>query len=201
LVKYLDELAAKLREEREDALRDVQSLSLSVEHIAAVVRSQQTLAGKSGLRESISVSEMFDEMLQLTEASVAPGTTIERDDDVPAEIAVDRSRLLQVLVNLVANAHEAMAASTDRKLTLGARLGGDEASPRLTITVRDSGHGIAPEHLSSLFKHGFTTKMTGHGFGLHSAAVAIMEMGGTLTAHSDGPGQGAMFRLEIPLRG
>jgi signal transduction histidine kinase len=200
LLKYLDELAAKLREEKDEALRDIQSLSLSVEHIASVVRSQQTLAGASGLKESMSVGEMFDEALQLTETSVAPGTTIERDDDVPAEIALDRSRLLQVLVNLIGNAHEAMAQSSERKLTLGARLADAGETRRLTITVRDSGHGIAPEHLSSLFKHGFTTKMTGHGFGLHSAAVAVMEMGGTLTAHSDGPGQGAMFKLEIPLQ-
>jgi signal transduction histidine kinase len=200
LPRYLEELAAALRLEREQGLQDIQSLSLSVEHIAAVVRSQQTLAGASGVKESTSASEVLDEALQLTEASLAPGTKIERDGDVPAELAVDRSRLLQILVNLIGNAHEAMAHSTERTLTLGARLAGDDTGRLLTITVRDSGQGIAADHLPQLFTHGFTTKMTGHGFGLHSAAVAAMEMGGKLTAHSDGPGRGALFKLEFPLQ-
>ena len=47
--------------------------------------------------------------------------------------------------------------------------------------------------------HGFTTKKDGHGFGLHSGALATREMGGSLTVHSDGSGKGASFTLEIPL--
>jgi signal transduction histidine kinase len=50
-----------------------------------------------------------------------------------------------------------------------------------------------------LFTHGFTTRKSGHGFGLHSAALAATELGGTLTAASDGPGRGAAFRLTLPL--
>ena len=49
-----------------------------------------------------------------------------------------------------------------------------------------------------MFSHGFTTKRHGHGFGLHSSANAAKELGGTLTAHSDGPGRGALFTVELP---
>jgi signal transduction histidine kinase len=73
------------------------------------------------------------------------------------------------------------------------------APDRVKITVGDNGVGIAPDHLNSIFNHGFTTKKDGHGFGLHSGANAAKEMGGTLTAHSDGPGQGAEFTLELPV--
>jgi two-component system, NtrC family, sensor kinase len=66
------------------------------------------------------------------------------------------------------------------------------------ITVRDNGIGIAPENLTRIFSHGFTTKKDGHGFGLHSGALAAKEMNGSLTVHSDGPGQGAAFTLELP---
>jgi two-component system, NtrC family, sensor kinase len=66
--------------------------------------------------------------------------------------------------------------------------------------VIDNGVGIAPEHLSRMFAHGFTTKKGGHGFGLHGAANAAREMGGTLTARSDGPDTGATFTLELPIR-
>jgi two-component system NtrC family sensor kinase len=60
--------------------------------------------------------------------------------------------------------------------------------------------GIAPENLTRIFQHGFTTRKDGHGFGLHSGALAAQEMGGTLTVHSAGPGAGACFTLTVPIR-
>ena len=68
----------------------------------------------------------------------------------------------------------------------------------LRISVSDNGEGIAPENLTRVFSHGFTTRRDGHGFGLHTCALAAREMGGRLTAHSDGPGQGATFILDLP---
>jgi hypothetical protein len=64
--------------------------------------------------------------------------------------------------------------------------------------VIDNGIGIPPENLTRIFNHGFTTRKGGHGFGLHSGALAAKEMGGSLTVQSDGPGQGAAFTLELP---
>jgi signal transduction histidine kinase len=64
--------------------------------------------------------------------------------------------------------------------------------------VRDTGTGISPENLTRVFQLGFTTKKEGHGFGLHSGANAAKEMGGNLTVHSDGPGKGAAFTIELP---
>jgi len=71
----------------------------------------------------------------------------------------------------------------------------------VAIEVEDSGSGIRPENLSKIFALGFTTKKDGHGFGLHSSSCSAIEMGGTLTAHSDGPERGALFRLVLPLLG
>ncbi len=59
---------------------------------------------------------------------------------------------------------------------------------------------IAPENLTRIFAHGFTTRAGGHGFGLHSCALATKVMGGTLTAHSAGQGRGATFTLELPVQ-
>jgi signal transduction histidine kinase len=67
------------------------------------------------------------------------------------------------------------------------------------VTVTDNGEGIAPDNLTRIFSYGFTTRQQGHGFGLHSGANAAKEMGGQLTAHSAGPGQGAVFTLVLPL--
>ena len=60
--------------------------------------------------------------------------------------------------------------------------------------------GIRAENLTRIFEHGFTTRKDGHGFGLHASANAAREMGGSLVVHSDGPGRGASFRLELPMR-
>jgi signal transduction histidine kinase len=66
------------------------------------------------------------------------------------------------------------------------------------VVISDNGIGIPPENMTKIFNHGFTTKKDGHGFGLHSGANAAKEMGGSLTARSDGHGQGAEFTLELP---
>jgi signal transduction histidine kinase len=70
----------------------------------------------------------------------------------------------------------------------------------LRISVSDDGEGIAPENLTRVFAHGFTTRKGGHGFGLHSCALAAIEMGGSLGCTSDGPGRGATFSLDLPLQ-
>jgi signal transduction histidine kinase len=72
-------------------------------------------------------------------------------------------------------------------------------SDRVRVSVQDNGAGIAPENVVRIFSHGFTTKRDGHGFGLHSCALAAQEMGGTLSAQSAGPGAGATFILELPI--
>ena len=70
----------------------------------------------------------------------------------------------------------------------------------MRISVIDNGIGIRPENMERLFAHGFTTRQSGHGFGLHSAALAAGELGGQLRAHSAGEGQGATFELDLPLQ-
>jgi len=59
--------------------------------------------------------------------------------------------------------------------------------------------GIAPENLDSIFQQGFTTRVDGHGFGLHSSATAAKELSGALRGTSEGVGKGAVFTLELPV--
>ena len=70
----------------------------------------------------------------------------------------------------------------------------------MRIEVADNGIGIPKENMSKIFRHGFTTKEGGHGFGLHSSALAAKEMGGALTAQSDGADKGATFIVELPFK-
>jgi signal transduction histidine kinase len=68
------------------------------------------------------------------------------------------------------------------------------------IKVTDNGIGIRPEHIARIFTHGFTTKKDGHGFGLHSGALTARDLGGVLRVDSAGPGRGATFTLDLPLK-
>ena len=110
---------------------------------------------------------------------------------------VDKHKVLQILINLLRNAKHAVedAARPDPRIGISV----DHAGDRVRIAVTDNGVGIAPQHLTSVFRHGFTTKKNGHGFGLHSGANAAKEMGGSLTARSAGTGLGATFTLELPV--
>jgi len=119
----------------------------------------------------------------------------EYDEHLP-EITVEKHKALQILVNLIRNAKQACdeIGSTDKQLTIRVTNGSD----RVRIALKDNGVGIPKDNLNRIFNFGFTTKKDGHGFGLHSSSLAANEMGGTLTAHSDGPGKGATFVLELP---
>ena len=119
----------------------------------------------------------------------------EADAEVP-RITVEKHKALQILVNLIRNAKHACedSGSADKKMTV--RVAKGLGSVR--VSVSDNGIGIPAENLTRIFAHGFTTKPQGHGFGLHSGALAAKEMGGSLSVQSDGKGRGATFTLELP---
>jgi C4-dicarboxylate-specific signal transduction histidine kinase len=112
-------------------------------------------------------------------------------------VCVDRHKVLQILVNVFRNAKYAMDEQDPPVKRLIVRVG-SIGPDRVKIVVADNGIGIPIENITRIFNHGFTTRETGHGFGLHSGANAAKEMGGTLTALSEGIGKGAEFTLELP---
>jgi signal transduction histidine kinase len=126
------------------------------------------------------------------------GVEVERrfSDAPPAR--VDRHRVLQILINLIRNAKYALDDSgrTDKLITISIA---PTDGKSVRIALADNGIGIPPENLTRIFGHGFTTRKDGHGFGLHSGALAAKEMGGSLSVHSDGLGHGATFTLELPV--
>jgi C4-dicarboxylate-specific signal transduction histidine kinase len=172
-------------------------LTSNIDHIKNVVATQQAYAGRSSLTERVQPRELFDDALRMNDSALERHhvSVVKEFEELPA-LQLDKTRGVQVLVNLIANAKQAMASKEGpRALTLRILAQGET----LRFVVRDEGCGIAPENLSRIFSHGFTTSAGGHGFGLHSCALAANEMGGRLTAHSDGIGRGATFTLELPL--
>ena len=159
---------------------------------------QQSYARVSGVREIINLTDLVEDSLRLNEGTLnRHHVKVIREFENLPPMNVEKHKILQILVNLVRNAKHACQESerTDKQLTVRVT---NEAG-LIKTSIIDNGIGIPPENLSRIFNHGFTTRKDGHGFGLHSGALAAKEMGGTLTAHSDGPGQGATFTLELPL--
>ena len=107
----------------------------------------------------------------------------------------DRVQLQQVIINLLANAMEAMAAVSDRPRELVVRSRQDDTG-QVLIAVQDSGIGLDPQNLNQLFKAFFTTKPSGMGMGLSICRSIIENHGGTLSA-SRNAGHGATFQFTL----
>jgi PAS domain S-box-containing protein len=199
LPSYLIAVTDSLLEEREAMRREVLALSESIEHIKSIVSMQQKHARTGGALEQIRVPQLIDEAVRLHAVSYERlGILVERDyADVPPILA-DRHKLLQILINLLSNAQQALVESPKQDKRLRIRIRSDAGGQRLLLEVTDNGVGIAPENLPRIFTQGFTTKKTGHGFGLHISSLSATEMKGRLTCSSPGPGEGATFMLDLP---
>jgi PAS domain S-box-containing protein len=200
LPQYIDTVADQLAEERNELIAKVQSVAQNIEHIKEIVAMQQSYAKVSGAYENLLATELVDDALRINVAAFDRHhiQVVRQFSPGLPSLCVDRHKVLQVLINLLRNAKHAMEdINQDHKqmvITI-ARCG----EKMISIAVRDNGIGIPPTNLTKIFNHGFTTKKDGHGFGLHSGANAAKEMGGSLTAASDGPGKGAEFTLKLPI--
>lgn len=197
---YLNQLVEAIALEQQGMADELAQLSKSVDHIKDIVATQQSYAGANSLMEPLHISELLEDALRMNAGALTRHhvTVVKEYGDVP-QIMGDKHRLLLILINLISNAKYAMTdlSNRPRQMTLGVKVVEDTI---LQISVKDDGEGIEPENMTRIFAHGFTTRKEGHGFGLHSCALAAIEMNGHLTAHSDGPGTGALFTLQIPLK-
>jgi signal transduction histidine kinase len=160
---------------------------------------QQNYARVTGISEPLSLDSLVEDALRMSAGNLErKGIEVERDYEATDPVFGERHKVLQILINFIRNAKHALAegAPAKKRLTVRThRMGPDT----LGVSITDNGLGIPQENLTRIFSHGFTTRKDGHGFGLHSAALAAKELGGRIIAASDGPARGATFTLELPL--
>lgn len=193
---FVVQLAEVLADEQSTCLKELQHLLKNIDHIKEVVAMQQSHAKGTRLSEKVNIEEIVEDALRMNLAGIQRHEIRVKKEFAPVpQILSDKHKILQILINLIGNAKHAMRSSEAKDLTI--TMSSNDGGVR--ITVRDTGYGIPKENLTRIFNHGFTTKKDGHGFGLHSGAVAAKELGGSLNVHSDGPGHGAEFILELPL--
>jgi len=200
VLPYMGNLAHHLEQERNQLGKEVASLAQNITHIKEIVAMQQTYARSAGVYEEVALTDLLKDALDITGPGMerhAVALNIESEELPP--ITTDRHKVLQILLNLMRNAKDAVKESQgpDRRITVRMRRLGEE---RIAISVADNGIGIPAANLVRIFSHGFTTKKDGHGFGLHSGALAAKQLGGSLAAASEGTNAGAMFTLELSIQ-
>ncbi|WPB82049.1 ATP-binding protein [Archangium violaceum] len=197
---FLIRLGKHMEEERRELQTLLGDISRHTEHIGAIVKLQQRYARTpQQMFEPVQLGELVEDALRINQAALGRHSVqVERKlADVPP-VETEKHKVLMILVNLISNAKYAMDPVPPGQRLLTVSLA-SSTSGRILVEVRDNGVGIAPEMLTRIFQYGFTTRSEGHGFGLHSSALAAQELGGSLRANSPGPGQGATFTLELPL--
>jgi signal transduction histidine kinase len=200
VLAYLRKLALVFQEENRGMLEEAESLTKNIEHIKEIVAVQQNYARISGVVEQFNLASLVEDAVEITQTGLQRyHVNLHLNFEPAPDLLSDKHKVLQVLLNLLRNAKQAVVASgnPERNIYVSIRA---LAGARVRVQVRDNGVGIRLDDLSRIFSHGFTTKRDGHGFGLHLGALTAQQLGGSLTAESQGVGRGAAFTLELPLR-
>jgi signal transduction histidine kinase len=199
--EYCRQLARALEDDRRRIRTEAAELQANVVLVRETIAALQEYAREGQddmLVERIDPAVLLEAALKLQATHIARHhVQVRRRLEPVAPALVQRFKVVHVLVNVIKNAVEAMqrVPEADRVLTV-------ELSPRpgagAILRIADTGEGIPADALERLFSYGFTTKPEGHGFGLHTCANYLHQMGGHLVAESEGPGRGARFTLELP---
>jgi signal transduction histidine kinase len=199
LPEYLTKLSETLMTDQKQMLGEMDFLREKLQDIRNIISAQQNYARKVPVREPVDLQALVGDVLVMHTHSFAKhDIKVVRDFDPLPEAKLERLKLVQVLDNLIKNAAETIKSQGSSARALTVQIRGVDGT-RARIAVTDTGRGIERANLQKIFNYGFTTKRFGNGFGLHSAANAMAEMGGTIQVHSDGPGTGATFTIEFPL--
>jgi sensor histidine kinase regulating citrate/malate metabolism len=198
---YLGMVAESLSGSHQTIQSEIDSLVKKVDHIKQVILSQQDIAHAGEVREATAVEDLMEQALMMGMPEPGKyGIRVVREYANVPTIMTDRHHVLQILVNVITNAKNAMVEYPANSHCLTVRIGlpaDRKGSVRFEVT--DTGGGIKAENLPRLFAQGFTTRKAGHGLGLHSAALSARNLGGALQAQSAGEGRGASFTLDLPL--
>ena len=183
---------------RQDDVREgLKRIDALLQRIAGLTGHLKTFARKSpaGLSERLRLSDVLEQTLQLLAPRLrSEQVQLHSDIDSSALVLGDAIRLEQVLLNLLNNALDAMAAVELRQLHI--RI--ERQAEQCVLSIADSGGGIAADALAHVFEPFFTTKPVGAGLGLGLAVSygIVRELGGSLEAAN--AEQGAVFTLRLP---
>ncbi|OHB59417.1 MAG: hypothetical protein A2173_11865 [Planctomycetes bacterium RBG_13_44_8b] len=197
---YICEVSKHLAQQQAETVEKLQAIIKNVDHVKEIVKMQHSYTAAESHLDTVSLDELVENAIEINYSGLSrQKVEIIREYEDIGNIAIDKQKTLQILVNLIDNAEHSLAESNNEPKVMRIRTArsGDE---KVRIEVTDNGGGIDPANLEKIFERGFTTKDTGHGFGLYNCQLAVKGMQGSLTAQSQGIGQGATFIFEMPLK-
>ena len=184
------------RDELRGILADIRRDDLRASEV--IHRLRELLSKNEYEREPVELNGLLSDLEPIIRSEAKRrGVTLDIQPAATATTIVgDRVQIQQVLINLVLNAMDAVADVPEllRKVVVSIAKGASGA----LISVQDRGRGIAPEHLTKVFDSFFSTKRKGMGLGLSITRTIVEAHGGRVWAEN-GPGEGALFRVELPL--
>lgn len=190
--------------EREITLREhIRSLVSSVAHIQEILSVQRQYAqhGSAGPRSPVVLAELVHDAIAIHSPGVRKRSIelVSRlATDLP-RLKLDRTRMVQVLGNLIRNACESFDSFDQAKVVRQLQISAENLKPGwVRLVVRDNGSGFPPERAESFFERGATTKSHGTGIGLASSRATVESHGGQMWMESAGIGKGATVTVELP---
>lgn len=203
LIEICRFLPASIQEVNDMALGELQKISGKHEHIEEIINLQMRYARLLGTYEEVDINQMVQDALKMLNDSISRRfIQLELSLGKIPPVRIEKAKMIQIIINLVKNGYEAMDDPTlpQRSLRISTSVT-EETPPMVKVSVKDTGYGFSKAERANMFQFGYTTKATGSGFGLHSCANFLIANRGTLTAASEGKGQGAEFVIQLPVSG
>lgn len=199
-LRYLGMLANSWTDDNKKLLHEISELTINVGHIKNIITMQQSLGKIVGVTEEVDLIKLIEDALLLNRLLYEnTDIKINCDYQFTGQVIIDRVKLLHVFVNLIKNSIDSLLKSDNPAKEIIIRVQKTDEE-YFTIHVIDNGLGILADNITKIFAYGFTTKKSGHGYGLHASATFIQEMDGKLYAESEGLNKGATFVIILPIK-
>jgi len=193
---FLKLFADKQKKQEAILFSELDSLDKNIHHIKNIITMQQSYSGGYGVSEHVNMADIIEDAIKISMSNILNYNIkiVKNLEDVP-ELNLDRHKVLQVVINLVSNARQALIESDKENKEINVFL--TEVCNVVSVEVKDTGVGISNDDIQKLFQYGFTRRKNGHGFGLHHSALIAKDLGGEITVNSEGLGKGASFKFSF----
>ena len=201
LLEIITLLPENIKEEYDQTIKNIQNIEKKHEYIESIIGLQMRYAHLFGETEQVDINKLVEDALIMLEDSLIKRSIeiVKLFSDVPL-VRMEQTKLIQIVINLIKNAYEAMDPIETEKRKLIIKTSYEKGPPHFVmLSFKDFGIGLTPEEKDSIFQFGYTTKTRGTGFGLHSCANYLIANNGSITVSSEGRNKGAEFLIRLPV--
>ncbi|MCP4761200.1 MAG: HAMP domain-containing histidine kinase [archaeon] len=198
LLDYYLILEKTFQEEQVNSFTQLKRIQDKIQDIDQVIKEQESILHSEIYLQSQNITEVIIDVLSMIEESIKNQgiTIISHFEEIP-NLKIQKTKLINIITNIINNADDAMKESSDLNKDLHIFV--NKINNEIIIKFKDSGCGIPNDLLQKIFSPGFSTKENANGFGLHICANYMTEMNGSISVESGGLNKGATFILNFPV--